>query len=227
MDHYAHDQVYSSIDRFGRYAYNNQPNIGVWNLTRLAETLLPLLADTPEAAVEAAQAALTAYPSLYARYWLDGMRAKTGLQAQHDDDKALINDLFEIMNANRADFTLTFHYLSKLEVESLEQDGSVRALFGDPASFDHWAQQWRARLRRENSDDTARQARMQSVNPVYIPRNHRIEAAIRAAEDLGDFSVFHELHAVLQNPWYRQAGKDAFMRPPEPHEVVQQTFCGT
>ena len=227
MDHYAHDQVYSSIDRFGRYAYNNQPNIGLWNLTRLAETLLPLLADDTEAAVEAAQAALNAYAPLYARYWLDGMRAKTGLKSPHDDDKALINDLLEIMHANRADFTLTFHYLSTLEVNSPDQDGNVRALFGDPASFDHWARQWRARLRREDSDDATRQARMQSVNPVYIPRNHRIEAAIRAAEDHGDFSVFHELHAVLRNPYQPKPENETYMLPPEPDEVVQQTFCGT
>jgi uncharacterized protein YdiU (UPF0061 family) len=227
MDHYAHDRVYSSIDRFGRYAYHNQPNIGLWNLTRLAETLLPLLANDTETAVEAAQAVLSAYPSSYARYWLDGMRSKTGLQAAHDDDKTLINDLFESMNANNADFTLTFHYLSTLEVDSMEQDGNVRALFGDPASFDHWAQAWRARLRREGSDDATRLARMRAVNPVYVPRNHRIEAAIRAAEDHGDFSVFHELHAVLRQPWKRQPGKDAYMLPPGPDEIVRQTFCGT
>ncbi len=101
MDHYAHDQVYSSIDRHGRYAYNNQPNIGLWNLTRLAETLLPLLADNPEAAVEAAKTALQAYAGRYEQYWLDGMRAKTGLQTRRDDDKALINDLFEIMAAKQ------------------------------------------------------------------------------------------------------------------------------
>jgi uncharacterized protein YdiU (UPF0061 family) len=227
MDHYAHDRVYSSIDRHGRYAYNNQPNIGLWNLTRLAEALLPLLAEDPEAAVEAAQEALTAYPASYARYWLDGMRAKTGLKAAHDDDRALINDLFEVMNAAGADFTLTFHYLSTLRAEPAPQDDTVPALFGDPAPFGRWLQHWRARLHQESSDDAARQARMQAVNPVYIPRNHRVEAAIRAAEDHADFSVFQELHAVLQNPWRRQPGKDAYMLPPEPHEVVRQTFCGT
>jgi len=227
MDHYAHDQVYSSIDRHGRYAYNNQPNIGLWNLTRMAETLLPLLAENPEAAVEAARAALQAYAGRYERSWLEGMRAKTGLQTPHEDDKALINELFEIMNANRADFTLTFHYLSTLMANSPDQDEKVRTLFSDPAPFDHWARQWRARLRQEDSVDATRQARMQTVNPVYIPRNHRIEAAIRAAEDQGDFSVFHELHAVLQKPYQRQSRKDAYMLPPEPDEVVQQTFCGT
>jgi uncharacterized protein YdiU (UPF0061 family) len=227
MDYYAHDQVYSSIDHHGRYAYNNQPNIGLWNLTRLAETLLPLLADAPDAAVETARTALQAYAEHYERNWLDGMRAKIGLQTSRDDDKALINKLFEIMAANRADFTLTFHYLSMLAADSAEQDGSVQTLFSAPAQFDRWARQWRARLRQEDSVDATRQARMRAVNPVYIPRNHQIEAAIRAAEDHGDFSVFHELHAVLQNPWQQQPGKNAYMLPPEPKEVVQQTFCGT
>jgi uncharacterized protein YdiU (UPF0061 family) len=227
MDHYAHDKVYSSIDRNGRYAYNNQPSIGLWNLTRLAETLLPLLADSPEAAVETAQVALQAYAGHYEHDWLAGMRRKLGLATGDDADKTLINDLLDIMAGNRADFTLTFHYLSKLELDSREQDGNVRTLFSDPEAFDQWANQWRARLRQEDSIDAARQASMQAVNPVYIPRNHRIEAAIRAAEDHGDFSVFHDLHAVLQNPWQRQPGKDAYMLPPEPDEVVLQTFCGT
>jgi len=227
MDHYAHDQVYSSIDHHGRYAYNNQPNIGLWNLTRLAETLLPLLADNPEAAVEAARTALQSYAGHYERDWLEGMRAKTGLQTRSDADKALIDELFEIMAACRADFTLTFHYLSTLDADSADRDAGARTLFSDPEAFDQWARQWRARLRQENSVDATRQPRMQAVNPVYIPRNHWIEAAIRAAEDHGDFSVFHDLHAVLQNPWQRQPGKDAYMLPPEPHEVVHQTFCGT
>jgi len=227
MDHYAHDQVYSSIDHYGRYAYNQQPSIGLWNLTRLAEALLPLLADRTEAAVEAAKAVLQGYAGLYERYWLDGVRAKTGLQNNYDEDKALIDELFEIMAGNRADFTLTFHYLATLQLDSQGKDGNLRALFSDPEPFDRWVQQWRLRLRREGSEDTTRQARMQAVNPVYVPRNHRIEAAIRAAEDHGDFSVFHDLHEVLQTPYQRRPGKDAYMLPPEPDEVVQQTFCGT
>ncbi len=227
MDHYAHDQVYSSIDQHGRYAYNKQPSIGLWNLTRLAESLLPLLADNTGAAVEAAKAALSNFARLYEGYWLDGMRQKTGLETRLDEDKALIDELFEVMAVNHADFTLTFHFLSGLSIESTDRDINARALFSEPEPFDHWIAQWRARLRREGSDDEARQARMQAVNPVYIPRNHQIEAAIRAAEDHADYSVFHDLHAVLQNPYERQAQKDAYMQPPEPDEVVHQTFCGT
>ena len=227
MDEYAHDQVYSSIDRQGRYAYNNQPSMGLWNLTRLAETLVPLLADDTDTAVEIAQEALKKYAGLYEGYWLEGMREKTGLLSHHDDDKELINDLFECMAINRADFTLTFYYLSKLEADSLDHDRNLRALFNDPEQFDHWALKWREHLRNETSTNETRQARMQAVNPVYIPRNHQIEAAIRAAEDHDDFSTFHDLHEVLQKPYALQPQKDAYMLPPEPDEVVRETFCGT
>ncbi len=100
-------------------------------------------------------------------------------------------------------------------------------MFAESEQFDAWAVKWRERLQQEASVDEARQAKMQAVNPVYIPRNHQIEAAIRAAEDHGDFSVFHALHEVLQSPYDFQEGKETYMLPPEPHEVVQQTFCGT
>jgi uncharacterized protein YdiU (UPF0061 family) len=227
MDEYTHDQVYSSIDHRGRYAYNNQPSIGLWNLTRLAESLLPLLADDTDAAIEIAQETLKKYAGLYEDYWLDGMRKKTGLTTCRDNDKELIDELFELMAINRADFTLTFHYLSKLEAGLLDHDKNVRALFNEPEQFDRWALKWRARLRKEVIDDETRQARMLAANPVYIPRNHQIEAAIRAAEDHDDFSVFHNLHEVLQRPYELQPQKGAYMLPPEPDEVVQHTFCGT
>jgi uncharacterized protein YdiU (UPF0061 family) len=227
MDHYANDQVYSSIDRHGRYAYNNQPNIGLWNLTRLAESILPLLAEDTEAAVAAAKAALEKYAGLYEDYWLGGMREKTGLLTPAAEDKALINALLDVMAESRADFTLTFYHLSRLATEPTDQDGTLHALFDAPGQIGHWTQQWRVRLRQEGGADAARQAQMQAVNPVYIPRNHQVEAAIRAAEDHDDYTVFHNLHAVLQTPYERQPQKDTYMLPPEPDEVVQQTFCGT
>lgn len=227
MDQYAHDQVYSSIDRHGRYAYNNQPSMGLWNLTRLAESLLPLLAGDSDAAVELAQEALKKYIDLYEACWLNGMREKTGLTSRHDNDKQLIDELLELMAVNNADFTLTFYYLSKLDVDSLDHDRNVQALFDDAEQFNHWAVKWRARLREQTSDDKTRKLGMLAVNPVYIPRNHQIESAIRAAEDSNDFSVFHALHEVLQKPYELQAGKDAYMLPPEADEIVHQTFCGT
>jgi uncharacterized protein YdiU (UPF0061 family) len=231
MDAYHHNQVFSSIDRNGRYAYSNQPSIGLWNLTRLAETLLPLFDDDPQAAVDKAQDVLKGYQQRYESHWLAGMRAKIGLIAcrdtERDDDKNLIEDLLNVMADNRADFTLTFYHLSRLADQPSEQDNDLRALFDHPAQIDAWLAKWRQRLKLEALSDDARQQTMQAVNPVYIPRNHQIEAAIRAAEDQGDFSVFHELHEVLQKPYVQQQGKDRYMQAPEPEEVVEYTFCGT
>jgi uncharacterized protein YdiU (UPF0061 family) len=231
MDAYRHDQVFSSIDRQGRYAYRNQPAIGLWNLTRLAETLLPLFDDDPDAAVEIAQDVLGEYAGHYEAEWLAGMRAKCGLSAgapeQVAADRTLVEALLDVMDDNAADFTLTFYHLSRLPGEPSGQHDELRDLFDDPAAIDAWLGQWRQRLAQETHDDAARQAAMQAINPVYIPRNHQIEAAIRVAEDEGDFSVFHELHAVLQQPYVRQDGKDSYMQAPEPDEVVEHTFCGT
>jgi uncharacterized protein YdiU (UPF0061 family) len=231
MDAYQHDQVFSSIDRHGRYAYSNQPSIGLWNLTRLAEALLPLFDENPQAAVQVAQEVLEAYAGRYKSDWLAGMREKCGLtacpEAESNDDKSLIEDLLDVMADNSADFTLTFYHLSRLTDQSSAQDNDLRDLFDNPAQIDAWLAKWRQRLRLQPQGDAARQEAMQAVNPVYIPRNHQVEAAIRAAEDQDDFSVFHELHAVLQNPYVQQEGKERYMLAPEPEEVVEYTFCGT
>ena len=232
MDAYAHDRVYSYIDRNGRYAYHNQPAIGLWNLTRLAESFLPLLTENTDEAVEIAQDILKTYQPTYDHAWLAGMRAKCGLTTDVDaaesaDDRALIEALFNTMVEHNADFTLLFFHLSQLDATASDKDNDCRRLFDDPDRFDAWAVQWRERLSKEKLDDAARQANMRTVNPVYIPRNHQIEAAIRAAEDQGDLSVFHDLHEVLQNPFTQQAGKDRYTLPPEPDEEVKQTFCGT
>ncbi|MCG6976750.1 MAG: YdiU family protein [Acidiferrobacterales bacterium] len=232
MDDYDHKRVFSSIDQGGRYAYNNQPGIGLWNLTRLAESLVPLLADDGKAAVEIAQEVLKPYVASYQNAWLTGMREKCGLSenvdtAVSEEDKPLIEDLLNRMADNSADFTLTFHYLSQLDAQSSARDDEIRRLFDNPQEFDDWVAAWRQRLNFEPQSDAERQAQMNAVNPVYIPRNHQIEAAIRAAEDHNDFSVFHELHEVLQNPFVEQEGKDRYKLPPEPEEVVSQTFCGT
>jgi len=230
MDGYRHERVFSSIDRYGRYAYNSQPGIGLWNLVRLAETLAPLLAAEMEDAVAIAQTHLATYKDQYETAWLAGMRAKCGLAAgaaSDEEDRALIAALFDAMDDNEADFTLTFYYLSRLGAEASERDMDARRLFTKPAKFDDWLGRWRERLKSETKSDAARQHAMQAVNPVYIPRNHQIEAAIRAAEDRGDFSVFHELHAMLQNPYVEQSGNERYRQPPAPDEMVTKTFCGT
>ena len=230
MDAYAHDRVFSSIDREGRYAYNNQPGIGLWNLTRFAECLLPLLAENQAQAIKLASTLLDEYAPEYERVWLAGMRAKCGLSAiegTDGEDKSLLEALLNVMADNEADFALTFFHLSRLPAGSPEHDVECRRLFARPIEFDRWARAWRERLKRETLDDERRQSAMRAVNPVYIPRNHQIEAAIRAAEDRGDYAPFHDLYEVLRKPFDEQPGKQAYQLPPEPEEVVCQTFCGT
>ena len=230
IDDYDHKQVFSSIDRDGRYAYSNQPTIGLWNLTRLAESIVPLLADDTDEAVKLAQEELKSYIGSYEAAWLSGMRAKFGLTMNADsnnDDKPLIENLFDIMHENRADFTLSFFHLSRLARFPSDADNEIRDLFDNDEAFDEWLVKWRERLVKEAVSDAERQCNMQAVNPVYIPRNHQIEAAIRAAEDRNDFSVFHALHEVLQSPFTLQEGKEGYMQPPKPSEIVHNTFCGT
>lgn len=226
MDEFEFNCIYSSIDQSGRYAYDNQPQIAQWNLVRLAEALLPLLGDGEEG-VEIAQDIINDYVNLYKGYWLAGMRVKLGLSQQVDDDEALLLKLLEIMENNQADFTLAFFHLSSLSLIESDQDKVFQALFSVSSEGNDWLKLWRKRLTKESLGDDDRHAMMKAVNPAYIPRNHQIEAAIRAAEDHNDFSVFHNLHEVLQKPYEIQAGKDSYMLPPKPEEVVQQTFCGT
>ncbi len=227
MDYFNHDQVYSSIDQNGRYAYSNQPSIGLWNLTRLAESLIPLLDKNTKTAVEIAQDILKNYIKLYQQYWLTGMRDKLGLSKSFNEDKELIEELLDIMATGKADFTLSFYYLSQVSIASAQQDDAIHALYIDAEPIKQWLLKWRERLTKESLTHETRKIMMCAVNPVYIPRNHQVEAAIRAAEDSADFSVFHELLEVLQNPYELQKKNDIFMLPPEPDEVVEQTFCGT
>jgi uncharacterized protein YdiU (UPF0061 family) len=222
MDSYHPEMVYSSIDRHGRYAYANQPRIAVWNLARLAEALLPLLADDVNAAVELGESALGAFSARFEAAYADGMRRKLGLSQSTDDDMELARDLLARMADNGADFTLTFRRLSDADVGT-----AARELFADPHTFDDWRKRWRTRLAAENVAPHERQAMMQRANPAYIPRNHLVEEAIAAAEGRGDFGPFEALMTVLSTPFDDQPGFERYAQPPQPHQIVRQTFCGT
>ncbi|WAJ29230.1 protein adenylyltransferase SelO [Antarcticirhabdus aurantiaca] len=227
MDHYDPMAVFSSIDRQGRYAYANQPAIVQWNLARLAECLLPLLDDDQEKAVASANEALApVLPRINGNYRA-GLRAKLGLATEQDGDGDLAHDLLDVMAANRADFTLLFRGLADAAADPAA-DEAVRTLFADPAAFDGWAKRWRARLAQEpNVAGEARRAAMRRVSPAFIPRNHRVEAMIRAAVDRQDFAPFEQLLAILARPFDDQPEHAEFMAPPQEEERVLQTFCGT
>ena len=226
MDAYDPGAVFSAIDRHGRYAYFRQPTIGGWNLTRFAECLLPLLSDDTDVAVGEAEEALGAYTSAFERAYQAGLRRKLGLLTEREGDPELGRKLLQAMGANGADFTLTFRRL--YEAASCEgNESGVRSLFADPSAYDEWAPRWRRRLDQEPTDAATRRAAMLAVNPAYIPRNHRVEAVIRAAIDEDDFTPFHELVAVLSNPFEDQPAFARYAEPPAERERVLQTFCGT
>lgn len=226
LDSYDHQAVFSSIDRAGRYAYFRQPAIGGWNLTRFAECLLRLLSDDSKAAIADAQEALGAYASVYEDAYVAKLRRKLGLLTDREEDAELGRDLLQAMEMSRADFTLTFRRLSDA-AGAADADAQVRCLFDDASAYDQWAARWRDRLAREPTEVAIRQATMQAVNPAYIPRNHRVEAAIRAAVDEDDFGPFHELSTVLSNPYEDQPSFSHYAEPPEEEEQVFRTFCGT
>ena len=225
IDAYHPDKVFSSIDQFGRYAFANQPAVIKWNLARFAETLLPLMADGGDKAIEAANASIARFNDLYHEAYLIGLRQKLGLALEMEGDLELGADLLARMAESQADFTLTFRALSEAAADP-KRDIDVRALFANPAAFDEWAERWRDRLSRENRSPEARRASMREVNPMFIPRNHRIEAAIVDAE-AGRFDKFHELVDVLAHPYDDQPEFAVYAKPPMPEEEIQQTFCGT
>jgi uncharacterized protein YdiU (UPF0061 family) len=225
LDDYDPAKVFSSIDHGGRYAFANQPVIAQWNLARLAETLLPLINDDTQKAIAAATDAIEAFPQQFEQFWQEGMRSKLGLSQDRPGDGDLIEDLFQVMHRSSADFTLTFRCLTDAAVDSnaLTQ---VRKLFRSPGEFDTWAARWQERLQHDPQSVSERASAMRAVNPVYIPRNHMVERAIRDANG-GDFALFETLHRLLQRPFEEQAGMAGFEEPPRPEERVLQTFCGT
>jgi uncharacterized protein YdiU (UPF0061 family) len=226
MDAYDPAAVFSSIDEQGRYAYANQPRIALWNLTRLAECLLPLFSDQQDKAIEEAQLALGGFAAAFTAAYQAGLRNKLGLFTARDDDPALAQDLLDAMARNQADFTLTFRRLSDAALDP-GGDAEVRRLFAEPTAYDEWAARWRQRIGDEAQDPAARQAAMRTVNPAFIPRNHLIEAVIDAAVNRDDFAPFEQLLAVLSKPYQDQPTLAGYAEPPEPHQRVLQTFCGT
>ncbi len=224
MDEYDPSKVFSSIDRAGRYAYANQPRIAQWNLARLAEALLPLIAEDQDKAIEKAQAVLARFESRFTHAYRAGLRRKLGLHIAEDGDVDLASAILDAMHANQVDFTLFFRLLGQAADGN---DEPARGLFADPSAFDQWAVKWRLRLLREAQASAERRASMDKVNPAFIPRNHRVEAMIQAAVKEGDFIPFEELLAVTGRPFEEQPGREAFAQSPSVDERVSATFCGT
>lgn len=226
MDSYDPATVFSSIDHAGRYAYGNQPGIGLWNLTRFAETLLPLLDADEAKAIADAEEALSFYAPRFLDTQLRGFRAKLGLGQEREGDAEFLTGLLDAMTANQVDFTLFFRRLADA-IEPGQGDEPVRELFVDPLAADELLARWRDRSAGEQGPAAERRDAMRRVNPAFIPRNHRVEEMIRAAADKGDFAPFERLLHIVSHPFEDQPENQAYAAPPLEHERVLATFCGT
>ncbi len=224
LDAYEPNAVFSSIDTLGRYAYGQQPVIAHWNLGRLAETLLPLIDTDEERALGLAGDAVNGFVDRYVAYWLDGMRAKLGLAESEDGDLELANGFLAALEGQNADYTLAFRRLS----EAVRgDDAPLRAVLDDASAYDLWAERWRARLSRESASAEVRFGAMNRVNPIYIPRNHKVEEALTAALDGQTLGPFETLLEVLENPYEEKQGLEAYAAPPPVSFGRYRTFCGT
>ena len=224
IDAYAPDAVFSSIDRFGRYAYSNQPHIAQWNLARFAECLLHLIdPDDPKAAVKPVSDELDRFQERYDAAWLDGMRAKLGLVGEYGDDLDLARELFRLLEGQQADFTLFFRQLG---LAAQGDDATVSGLLKSPGALQPWLDAWRERLAREATPPQDRLAAMNRANPLYVPRNHKVEEALAAA-NTGDMAPFERLLEAIRQPFTERPGLEDYTRPAPTGFGPYVTFCGT
>jgi uncharacterized protein YdiU (UPF0061 family) len=239
MDAYDPGAVFSSIDRQGRYAYGNQPVIAQWNLARLAEALIPLFDSSgPEALVEGLNAEVGAFTRRYQLHFTERMRSKLGLSRTEEGDAGLIEDLLAILQVGRIDFTAFFRRLAE-ELRSGVGDSAVGDAPSSPVPFrlepsfraldgsEAWLARWRHRLAREGRPPLAVADAMDRVNPVYIPRNHNVEAALEAAWREGDYGPFRRLLGALERPFERRPGLEDLESPAPDGFGPYVTFCGT
>ncbi len=219
MDTFDPSTVFSSIDTHGRYAYANQPKIATWNLARLAETLLPLLDDDQEKARSMAEGELKHFSTEYDRQFLDGMRSKLGLTDAKEEDKVLVRDLLQLMAEHKADYTNTF---LELTFKRFDQSDLCRS-----EEFKMWQKRWEKRLEEDPGDPGRREGLMRGSNAAVIPRNHRVEEALRPAVQDGDYGPVKKLLEVLKNPFAHGLEQKKFAAPPDPDGLPYRTFCGT
>lgn len=224
IDKYNPDALFSSIDEHGRYAYKNQPTIGKWNLSRLAECLLLLIDDDDKVAVEKAKSVIATFPEVYTNHWLNGMRAKLGLTTCEEGDFQLANDLLSSMENQNVDYTLLFRNLAKTIDGNIE---AATSLFHDPTAFNSWFPRWQERYQREGNNNSDLSARMNKINPLYIPRNHKVEEALTAAVLDRDYTKFETLLTVLETPYEEKPGYEEFASPAPDDFGPYRTFCGT
>ncbi len=218
MDTYNPNTVFSSIDTYGRYSYKNQPIMAEWNLCRFAEALLPLLHENQEEAIKIAKNSISKFSELYYFNWLSKMRLKLGIFNEEKQDKAIIEDLFTMMEKYNEDYTNTFI--------ALTFDKKINKGMFATTEFSNWYNLWQERLKRQPQSKELVHQLMKDSNPAVIPRNHRVEEAIEAANK-GDFDVMKNLLYVISRPYEHSEDQEEYSKLPQPSSCPYRTFCGT
>lgn len=218
MDRYHPETVFSSIDRKGRYAYGNQPPIGAWNIARFAETLLPLIHEDTEKAIQIAEEIVDTYPRMYHAYWLDQMRLKLGLSTDEKEDVDLIQQLLILMGKYHADYTNTFRALTLNEYDDEDLFVTVE--------FSNWKQGWQARLLGENKTISEASECMKTYNPAIIPRNYWVEDALREAVEHDNYTPLYTFLEALKQPYAYHSNQEKYSKIPK-DDGPYQTYCGT
>ncbi len=219
MNVYNPKTVFSSIDQDGRYAFDNQPNIALWNITRLAEALLPLIDNNTDNAIEKAKNILETFQLQFNEIWLAMMRKKLGITDIQEEDELLISSLLDWMHLNKADYTNTFIQLSV-------PDFSISEIYTQK-TFITWLTNWKKRINAGKEIPETALELMQSCNPVYIPRNHTVEAALKLAQKKGDLTLFNQLLKILSKPYDYQDMNHFYQAAPQQDEECYKTYCGT
>jgi uncharacterized protein YdiU (UPF0061 family) len=221
IDSFHPDKVFSSIDRHGRYAWSNQPQAAHWNLARLGDALSPLIAKDPAAGKTLISAALDRFPDAFKEAYLSGFAAKFGILSIAEKEEQFIADSLQFMAEQEVDFTLFFRELTRIAGGS--EPARLRELLGSRAGVEEWIADWKVFT---GGEDDERVRVMQDCNPVLIPRNHRVEQAIQAAE-AGEFGIFRRLADAWAEPFAEHEEMSDLEEPPLSHEIVCETFCGT
>jgi len=216
MDHYNPKTVFSSIDQLGRYSFSNQPPITKWNLSRFAECLIPLIDKNEDKAIQLATEIIDNFQNIYEEKWLNMMRDKLGLFGKSKDDKKLIDDLLSWMEKNKADYTNTFCYLMNIKIGN-------NSLYNDK-DFINWSNEWQNRISINDNSKEKSLELMKETNPVIIPRNHKVEEALKAANE-DNLEVMNKMLSKFDNPYDEQKDIEDYQLPSLDDNY--QTFCGT
>ena len=223
MDMYSAKTVFSSIDEMGRYAYGNQPNICRWNLVQLGSALAEVISETDPKGVDGLNELLRGFAERYQGIWLDGMRKKLGFVTAEEGDLEIANNLFRLLEGQGVDFTNFFRALAKVPGDG---EQIVSNMFADPAAPETWLKEWQNRISIESLDAAARRMAMDAVNPLYIPRNHKVEEALSAAVK-GDMKPYENLLQVVTHPYEEREGWESYSEPAPEGFGDYVTFCGT